>query len=99
MMTGMMMTMMMTIMTTIRMTMMTIMMTTSTTTTTTTMMMMMMMMIMDYGNSVGYDVDQPGNDDNTECFEILFIPLDREISTKTKEVLIHLYSVPNYKRK
>ena len=58
MMTGMMMTMMMTIMTTIRMTMMTIMMTTSTTTTTTTMMMMMMMMIMDYGNSVGYDVDQ-----------------------------------------
>ena len=58
MMTGMMMTMMMTIMTTIRMTMMTIMMTTSTTTTTTMMMMMMMMMIMDYGNSVGYDVDQ-----------------------------------------
>ena len=55
MMTGMMMTMMMTIMTTI----MTIMMTTSTTTTTTMMMMMMMMMmIMDYGNSVGYDVDQ-----------------------------------------
>ena len=56
MMTGMMMTMMMTIMTTIMMMMMTIMMTTSTTTTTT--MMMMMMMIMDYGNSLGYDVDQ-----------------------------------------
>ena len=58
MMTGMMMTMMMTIMTTIMMMMMTIMMTTSTTTTTTMMMMMMMMMIMDYGNSLGYDVDQ-----------------------------------------
>ena len=56
MMTGMMMTMMMTIMTTLMMTMMTIMMTTATTTTTT--MMMMMMMILDYGNSVGYDVDQ-----------------------------------------
>ena len=59
MMTGMMMTMMMTIMTTLMMTMMTIMMTTATTTTTTTTTtMMMMMMILDYGNSVGYDVDQ-----------------------------------------
>ena len=48
---------------------------------------------------IAWDMRRSGNDENTECFEILFIPVDPEILTKTKEVLIHLYSIPNYKKK